>query len=125
MYKLGLQRELDARHFLVGGDWGAENELHSHRYRVEVRLKGATLDEHDYLADLVQVEAYLDELVGYFAGKTLNDLPQFAGRNPSIELFSRILCEELSSRLKASNLSAITVRVWENDAAWASYRKEL
>ena len=125
MYKLGLRRELDARHFLVGGDWGVENDPHSHHYRVEVRLKGATLDEHDYLVDLVQVEAHLDDLVGFFEGKTLNDLPQFAGRNPSIELFSRILCEELSSRLKANNLSTITFKVWESDVAWASYRKEL
>ncbi len=124
MYTLALQRDFDARHFLVGGDCGPENDLHTHHYRLELRLEGATLDEHEYLVDLVDVEAHLDGLVSYYRDRTLNDLPQFAGRNPSIEWFARALCEELSSRLRSSNLAAITFRVWENDVAWASYRKE-
>jgi 6-pyruvoyltetrahydropterin/6-carboxytetrahydropterin synthase len=125
MYTLGLQREFDARHFLVGGDWGPENSPHSHHYRIEVQLEGDALDEHDYLVDLVEVEARLDGLVSYYTGRTLNDLPQFAGRNPSIEWFARALCEELSSQLAAGNLSAVTFKVWENEVAWASYRQEL
>ncbi len=125
MYTLALQREFDARHFLVGGDWGQENQPHSHHYRIEVQLEGASLDEHEYLVDLVEVEARLDGLVTYYAGRTLNDLPQFAGRNPSIEWFARALCEELSVQLKAGNLSAITFKVWENDVAWAAFRKEV
>jgi 6-pyruvoyltetrahydropterin/6-carboxytetrahydropterin synthase len=125
MYALALQRELDARHFLVGSDWGPENQPHSHHYRVEVQLEGDALDEHDYLVDLVDLEARLDGLMNYYADRTLNDLPQFAGRNPSIEWFARALCEELSGQLGAGNLSAVTFKVWENDVAWASYRQEL
>ena len=124
MYALSLQRELDACHYLVGGDWGSENEPHTHHYRIELRLEGATLDEHNYLVDLVEVEARLDSIAAYYRDRTLNDLPQFAGRNPSIEWFARCLCEDLSSQFQASNLSAITFRVWENDVAWAAYRKE-
>ncbi len=125
MYTLGLQREFDARHFLVGGDWGPENDLHTHHYRIEVQLEGATLDQHQYLVDLVDVEARLDGLVTYYRDKTLNDLPQFAGHNPSIEWFARALCEELSSQTGTTNLSSITFRVWENDVAWAAYRQEV
>jgi 6-pyruvoyltetrahydropterin/6-carboxytetrahydropterin synthase len=125
MYSLALQREFDARHFLVGGDWGPENELHSHHYRVELQLEGTALDEHDYLVDLVELEARLDSLVSYYADRTLNDLPQFAGRNPSIEWFARAMCEELSSQLAAGNLSGVTFKVWENEVAWAAYRKEI
>lgn len=123
MYTLALQREFDARHYLVGGDWGPENDPHTHHYRVEVQLEATTLDEHDYLVDLVDLEARLDGLVAYFGDRTLNDLPQFAGRNPSIEWFARVLCEELSSQLVAGNLTAVTLKVWENDVAWAAYRK--
>ena len=53
----------------------------------------------------------------------MNDLPRFAGINPSIEHFARILCQDLSKEIKPSNVEAITVRVWENDIAWASYRE--
>jgi 6-pyruvoyltetrahydropterin/6-carboxytetrahydropterin synthase len=122
-YTLAVQRDFVARHYLVGGDWGAENELHSHHYRVEVQLEGKTLDEHGYLVDIVAVEAHLQELTAYYRDQTLNDLPEFAGLNPSIEHFARILGQELLSRVKEP-LSAVTLRIWENDIAWAAYREE-
>ena len=42
MYAVAVSRDFVAQHFLIGGDWGAENESHSHHYRVEVGLEGAT-----------------------------------------------------------------------------------
>ena len=122
-YTLAVTRDFVARHFLVGGDWGAENDLHSHHYRVEVQLEGGSLDKHGYLVDIVAVEAHLQELVAYYRDRTLNDLPEFAGLNPSIEHFARILCQELLSRVKEP-LDAVKVQIWENDIAWAAYREE-
>lgn len=124
MYAVAVQRELDARHFLIGGDWGPENEPHGHHYRVELQLEGPTLDEHQYLVDIVEIESQLERIVDYYSGKTLNDLQPFAGYNPSIERFARVLCDQLSEDLRTDNLSAITVKLWESDIAWASYRKE-
>jgi 6-pyruvoyltetrahydropterin/6-carboxytetrahydropterin synthase len=121
-YTLAVKRDFVARHYLVGGDWGAENDLHSHHYRVEVELEGKTLDKHGYLVDIVAVEAHLEELVAYYRDRTLNDLPEFAGLNPSIEHFARILCQEIVSRVKEP-LSAVMVKIWENDIAWAAYRE--
>jgi hypothetical protein len=40
--------------------------------------------------DIVNVEHALNTLVANFRDQTLNDLPQFAGLNPSIEHFTRI-----------------------------------
>jgi 6-pyruvoyltetrahydropterin/6-carboxytetrahydropterin synthase len=51
----------------------------------------------------------------------LNDKPEFAGLNPSIEHFSRILATSLSDRIEAANISAIKVVLWENESAWAAY----
>jgi 6-pyruvoyltetrahydropterin/6-carboxytetrahydropterin synthase len=122
-YTLAVKRDFVARHYLVGGDWGAENEIHSHNYQVEVRLEGKILDEHGYLVDIVALEAHLDELVAYYRDQTLNELPEFTGLNPSIEHFARLLCQELLSRRKEP-LSAVAVQIWENDVAWAAYREE-
>jgi 6-pyruvoyltetrahydropterin/6-carboxytetrahydropterin synthase len=122
-YTLAVKRDFVARHYLVGGDWGAENELHSHNYQVEVQLEGKILDKHGYLVDIVAVEAHLQELTSYYRDQTLNDLPEFSGLNPSIEHFARILCQELLSRVKEP-LSAVMVQIWENDIAWAAYREE-
>jgi 6-pyruvoyltetrahydropterin/6-carboxytetrahydropterin synthase len=122
-YTLAVSRDFVARHYLVGADWGAENQLHSHHYRIEVQLEGGQLDEHGYLVDIVALEAHLEELVAYFRDQTLNDLPEFVGLNPSIEHFARILCQEILSRVKQP-LEAVRVQIWENDLAWAAYREE-
>lgn len=122
MYKVAVKRDFVAQHFLIGGDWGAENEKHSHHYVVELQLEGPILDEHGYLVDIVDIEANLDALVAHYRDRTLNDLPEFAGLNPSIEHFARILVESLADRIQAPTLTALTVVIWENEIAWASYR---
>jgi 6-pyruvoyltetrahydropterin/6-carboxytetrahydropterin synthase len=125
MYTLAVQRDFVAQHYLIGGDWGSENELHSHHYRLELRLDGDHLDQHGYLVDIVDVEGHLDSLVAYYRDHTLNDLPEFAELNPSIEHFCRIVCQTLAGRIRAGTLSALSVVIWENDIAWASYRQTL
>jgi 6-pyruvoyltetrahydropterin/6-carboxytetrahydropterin synthase len=125
MYTIGVKRDFVAQHFLVGGDWGAENLRHSHHYQVEVQLEGTKLDEHGYLVDIVEVEKHLQALVDYFRDRMLNELPEFAGRNPSIEHLARIICQSLAEKIGAANLSAVRVKIWENDIAWAAYREEL
>jgi 6-pyruvoyltetrahydropterin/6-carboxytetrahydropterin synthase len=124
MYIVAVKRDFIAQHFLIGGDWGAENQKHSHHYQVELQLEGATLDEHGYLVDIVDIEANLNALVAYYRDKTLNDLPEFAGLNPSIEHFARIVCGTLADRIQATYITALTVKLWENEIAWAAYRKE-
>jgi 6-pyruvoyltetrahydropterin/6-carboxytetrahydropterin synthase len=125
MYTLAVKRDFVAQHYLIGGDWGAENDWHSHHYALELQLQGNELDEHGYLVDIVDVERHLDELVASYRDKTLNDLPEFSGLNPSIEHFTRILCTTLAGRIKAANLSHIRIVIWENDIAWAAYEQDL
>ena len=122
MYTVAVKRDFVAQHFLIGGDWGPENEWHSHHYVVELQLSGPTLDQHGYLVDIVDIEANLEALVAYYKDKTLNDLPEFAGLNPSIEHFARILATQLAESIQADTLSELTVKLWENEIAWASYR---
>jgi 6-pyruvoyltetrahydropterin/6-carboxytetrahydropterin synthase len=121
MYTLGVKRDFIARHFLVGGDWGPENFPNSHHYILELQLAGSQLDRHGYLVDIVDVEKQLSDLVQYYSEQMLNDKPEFAGLNPSIEHFARILATSLSQRIQAENISTLRVILWENDSAWASY----
>jgi 6-pyruvoyltetrahydropterin/6-carboxytetrahydropterin synthase len=125
MYELAVAREFDAVHYLVGGDWGEENQPHSHHYKVEVILSGPNLDKFGYLVDITLIDQLMDELVHSFAGKTLNDLGEFEDLNPSIEHFSRIWCLALLKRLEMNLLTSIRVRIWENEIAWASYTEQV
>jgi 6-pyruvoyltetrahydropterin/6-carboxytetrahydropterin synthase len=124
MYTLAVQRDFIASHYLIGGDWGPENQLHSHHYRVEVILEAPELDRHGYIVDIVDLETNIEELVDYFRDQTLNELAEFKGLNPSIEHFCRIFLTAISAKIQAENLSAITVKIWENEIAWTSYREK-
>lgn len=122
MYTLAVRREFIARHFLIGGDWGPENFPNSHHYILELQLEGSDLDQHGYLVDIVDVEKHLDDVVGHYKEQMLNDRPEFAGMNPSIEHFARILAATLNEKIKANNISALKVVLWEHENAWAAYQ---
>ncbi len=124
MYFLALRRDFVAQHYLEGGDWGPENLRHSHHYQVEVELSGKKLDDHGYLVDIEDLAAHLEALTAYFRDRTLNELPEFAGLNPSIEHFARIFVHMLKARLRAPHLTALRVTVWETGIAWAAYQEE-
>lgn len=124
MYTLSVRREFIARHFLTGGDWGPENFPNSHHYVLELHLEGRELDQHGYLVDILDVEKHLDQVTGYYREQMLNDKPEFEGLNPSLEHFARILASSLNTGIRAENLTALTVLLWENASAWASYRIE-
>lgn len=124
MYTLALKRDFVAKHFLVGKDFGSESEKHPHSYTLELILEGDVLDEDGYLVDLVKVDANLEVILSHYRSRTLNDLPEFEGLNPSIENLSRLVCEKAARLITAPNVNTITVRVREDGAAWASYRLE-
>ena len=125
MYTLAVQRRFEATHHLIGGDWGAENEPHSHDYRLEVRLQGEQLDQHGYLVDIVEVEKQLDEILQRYTRADLNALTEFKGLNPSLEHFARILNEGLATSLNGHGPRSLTVQLWEDEDAWASYQQDL
>jgi len=125
MYNVAVKRDFIAQHYLIGGDWGAENQLHSHHYQIELVLQGEQLDQHGYLVDIVDIENALNTVVVRYRDQTLNDLPEFAGVNPSIERFACLLCETLAGQIHAPDLLGMLVKLWENDIAWASYQLTL
>jgi 6-pyruvoyltetrahydropterin/6-carboxytetrahydropterin synthase len=126
-YTVGVIRDFVAQHYLVGGDWGRENQLHSHHYRLEAVFEGGALDRHGYLLDIAVVKTQLERLVDRYRDHTLNDLPEFAGLNPGLEPFARILAESLARGLEAAlvGLAALTIKLWEDEEAYACYRLPL
>jgi len=124
-YALGVNTAFTAKHFLVGGDFGPEGELHAHDYRVEVVLEGDELDEHGFLVDIVRVKAELARLVDRYRDTILNELPELDGKNPGCEEFSRVFAESLRDGLDTEKLSNLTVKIWEHPEAWAQCRLEL
>ena len=122
-YSVGLLRSFVAQHRLVGGDWGKENERHLHHYRLEAIFEGDALDQHGYLLDISHVEPRLDRLVERYRDSMLNELPEMADRNPSLERFATVLADRLAQDLPAGDVRAVTVKLWESETAFATCRR--
>jgi 6-pyruvoyltetrahydropterin/6-carboxytetrahydropterin synthase len=124
-YTVGLLRAFVAQHRLVGGDWGNENERHSHAYRLEVVFEGEALDEHGYLLDIAVAEPALDALCDRYRDRMLNDLPEFDGKNTGIERFAAVIAERLAASpvVGGGHVRALTVKLWESDTAYATCRR--
>jgi 6-pyruvoyltetrahydropterin/6-carboxytetrahydropterin synthase len=121
MYTLRVARDFVAQHYLTVPDCGPENEWHSHHFEIELILEGPSLNEHGYVVDIVEVEDLLESRVDRYRDATLNDLPEFDDKNPSIEHFSRIISDYIKRHINTEPVETITVRIWEDDSAWASY----
>lgn len=123
MYTVAVTKNFIANHFLIGGDWGSENFPHAHQYVAEASIEAAQLDRHGYLVDIVEIEGALNSIVAYFRDSVLNEKEEFAGLNPSIEHFSRIICEKLLALIHPPGTGTLTVKLWENDSCWAAFRQ--
>jgi 6-pyruvoyltetrahydropterin/6-carboxytetrahydropterin synthase len=121
-FQVGVLADFVAQHYLVGGDFGPEGSLHSHHYRVELTVSGGELDRHGFLVDIVRLREELARVVAAYRDRTLNDLPDFAGLNPGVEVVARAMAQSLARALASENRGDLTVKLWENDTAWASYR---
>ena len=125
MYTVSVRRPFIAQHFLTVPDPGPEGTLHSHQFTVVLEFDGESLGEYGYLVDIDAINAALDDVVETYADTTLNDQPAFEGLNPSVEHFSRIVCEHVVDRAAPTNPDRIRVRIWEDDDAFASYEQPL
>jgi len=125
MYRICVKKDFIAQHFLIGGDWGDENTPHSHHFVLDLELAGPKLDQHGYLFDIAIVKNNLELVVKDFRDQLLNERDEFAGLNPSVEHFCRILAERLVTSLIDAGPELLTVRLWEDEDAWASFEIDL
>ena len=121
-FEVGVLSDFVAQHYLAGGDFGPEGALHSHHYRVELTVSGKELDRRGFLVDIVRLREELNRLLDRYRDRTLNDLQDFAGLNPGVEVVARAMAVSLARTLEGENMGALTIKLWENDSAWASYR---
>jgi len=112
-----------AAHAIRGHTRGCQN-LHGHNYRVRVHLRAERLDELGMVLDFADLKAIMEEVVGPFDHRVINDIPPFDQRNTSAELFSEYVYDEVERRLPDRDRVHIArVEVWENDTACAIFER--
>lgn len=121
MYSVTVVADFVAQHYLTVPEAGPEGVPHSHHYEIELTFRGPELNEYEYLVDIDDVHLALDGLEDRYADELLNDLPAFAGQNPSVERFARVVWERVTDRVSDDTVAGLAVTIWEDDDAAATY----
>ena len=100
---------------------GKCENLHGHNWKVEVVLRGNSLESNGILVDFGEVKAATREALEEVDHKYLNELPFFSKNNPSSENVARFLFEKLSVKLNTGNRRLHSVSAWESADACATY----
>jgi len=125
-HELAVRRTFIAQHVLtVPEPEPPEDEVNSHQFTVEIQFAADSLGEYEYLVDISEVEAILDELTERYRDTLLNDLPEFEGQNPSVEHFARVFGDRVEESLTDETPDMLRVKIWEDDDAWAKHTRKL
>jgi 6-pyruvoyltetrahydropterin/6-carboxytetrahydropterin synthase len=124
MYEVGIVTQFEAAHRLHG-DFGPAARLHGHTYRVEVAVRGESLQEDGTLCDIIVVQQAVDHVLKTVHYRDLTELELFGGRNTTAEVVARALFEQIAPDLKGQGVSSVSVRVWESPQAYAAYEGEI
>ncbi|MFW6059556.1 MAG: 6-carboxytetrahydropterin synthase, partial [Phycisphaeraceae bacterium] len=96
---------------------------HGHNYRLEIAVRSPVADTGQAL-DVADLDALVDRaVIQKLDHKHLNrDVPQFEGRNPSVEHIAQVIWHMLADELRAMGEQLEEVRVWETDKTVCTYR---
>lgn len=121
MYVVSVQSHYDSAHFLRNYKGKCEN-LHGHRYVVELALTTDQLDASGLAFDFVDIKRHLRELTEYLDHQNLNDLFPFTEIEPSAENQARYIHDTMKERLPdAMKRALLYVKVWETPTQYALY----
>jgi 6-pyruvoyltetrahydropterin/6-carboxytetrahydropterin synthase len=124
MYLINVRSHYDAAHFLRDYHGKCEN-LHGHRYEVEMALAFESLGNGGIAYDFSDAKRQLNEVTDELDHTNLNDLPVFAEIETSAENQARYIYETMKVRLGAVGPNLLYVRVWETPNQWAQYSEKL
>jgi len=123
MYEVQKSVEFSAAHALRDYE-GPCARNHGHNYRVEIAVRGDTLDRQKLLIDFAELDRILAPLVARVDHQNLNEIPPFDRVNPTAEAiaewFYRGMVESVAKATEGrARLAA--VRLWETPDSWVVY----
>jgi 6-pyruvoyltetrahydropterin/6-carboxytetrahydropterin synthase len=120
MFELKVISKFAAAHQLRMVTEKCEN-LHGHNWKVEAFVTGAKLNDAGVLMDFGIIKKRLAEIMDLLDHKFLNEIEPFNTCNPSSEMISRYIAEELQARINDPSVAVSRICVWESDDACATY----
>ena len=120
MYRITVSTNFQASHQLNLS--GNAEPRHSHHWQIEAAIGGKYLDENSLLFDFNRLKKMLDDAVGGFNDRKLEDCPVFEGTNTSAENVAKYVYESIKSLLP-KQVELLYVEVTEAQDCKARYSK--
>lgn len=124
MFEVGIVAQFEAAHHLRG-DFGPAARLHGHTYRVELIARGERLRDDGTLFDVTVLQDAAGDVLASWNYQDLDELPDFAERNTTVETVARTLYERVAPQLHDRGLSSLVARVWESPVVYGAYEGDL
>jgi 6-pyruvoyltetrahydropterin/6-carboxytetrahydropterin synthase len=123
MYYLTVESHFSSAHQLREYEGKCEN-LHGHNFRVELTVRGERLNSIGLLIDFNDIKKALKEVMNYIDHKNLNDLPEFAEKNPSSENLAEFIFFDVENKLQEfEGVETYSVTVFESETSRCTYKK--
>lgn len=119
MFEVKVETSFSSAHHLLNYNGKCEN-MHGHNWKVEVVLKGESLDDSNILVDFKVLKKNVNEVVDYLDHKDINELPEFKGVSPSSEIIAKYIYNEVKKKFN----NVYKVSVYETLTSCATYYEE-
>ena len=73
------------------------------------------------VVDFAELKRVMEEVIGPFDHRFLNEIPPFDERNTTAELLAQHVFSAVASRLDDGRVRVSRVEVWESDSSFAAY----
>ena len=124
MYRLTIKTGFAAAHNLINYQGDCEN-LHGHNWKVEVSVRGSSLDSSGLLMDFKVLKSHVAEVLTTLDHYYLNETPAFSSLPPTAEHIAQYVYESLAiNPAFHDRVKVYAVRVWESPRSCASYIPE-
>ena len=119
MFEVKIETSFSAAHHLLNYKGNCENQ-HGHNWKVEVFVRGETLDKSNILVDFKVLKQEVNEIMELLDHKDINELEEFKGESPSSEFIAKFIFEQVRDVFPTVS----KVSVWETPTSCASYFEE-
>lgn len=129
MYSMTVRSSVMIAHSLKGEVFGPAQRLHGATYVVEVTLMRPSLDANDIVADMGRASNLLSDILEPYAYRNLDEIPEFAGRNTTTEMFAAEIHKRYAVGIRkgrldgdtAEKIESLRVTLRESPDAWAAF----
>jgi 6-pyruvoyltetrahydropterin/6-carboxytetrahydropterin synthase len=123
MYEVRVEREFSSGHYLRNYRGKCENP-HGHNYKVQITLRGETLDVSGLLLDFKDLKHVMRPVIERLDHQMLNDVAPFTDINPSAENLAKYFYDETNQQLESMTSGRVKVKdctIYETDTTTATY----